>query len=243
MSANAESSRWTQTQALLWQALHERRPGIVIPVLAPALVAATAVAASWWAPALVVAGVAAVVSALAGLGAWMAGAWASESRARGSSNWAESARPQIQSARRLALFEGASWLYAGWYMTLRIREEVDRAKRYKQPLSLLLVDRAAGARKSSKDDREELERALRKQARSADLVGALTSERIAIVLPATDRKGARQAKRRLQDVAEGCGYAVGAATLADEIAGSDELIEAAVQDLGQRQKRTQRRSA
>lgn len=217
-----------------------RSPAVLLPVLTPVLVTLVVVAVGAALPIYATLFIAFIMAVPAAVVTWFAGVRASESLAHESNTSAEITHIHIQQLRHISLLESGSSLYAGWYLTLRLREEVERAKRYGQLLSVLLL---APSEAAGPPVRRGLENQLRHRLRSSDVAGVLPDDRVAVILPNTGIKEARQAARRLQPHASSCGYQVGAARLSAEVGDHEELLSAAVDDIQVRRKRTKRRAA
>ena len=223
--------------------VEQRRAGVLLPLIAPVVVALLTVVLMLVLPAIVVAPIATVAAVSAAMLVWSSGVWTAESQARESRDLADVTRSQLKRLRHITLFEGGSLFYATWYITLRLREEAERAKRYGQPLSVLVLAPAGSAEAGSSHDLKGLEDAIRYQVRASDLPGVLPDDHVAIVLPNADAKEARAAKRRLEPHAAKFGYALGVATQKGERANHDELVTAALDSISRQQKRETQRAA
>ena len=227
--------------ATLRDIIRRRGVALLLPLLASVLFALTIGALAIALPPIVATPIAVGVAVPALILAWISGVWERDCLAHESKALADITRMQTQKARRIALFESDALLYASWYLTLRLREEVERARRYGQPLSLLVL--APRSSRRGAHDRAGLADALRQQIRASDLAGALPDDRVGIVLPNTGVTEVRQTKRRLQPYAARFGYAVGTATQTGEEANSEELMKTALDTVHRRQKREQQRAA
>ncbi|WP_041667317.1 sensor domain-containing diguanylate cyclase [Acetohalobium arabaticum] len=105
-----------------------------------------------------------------------------------------------------AIKDGLTQLYNYSYFQHALSEEIDRAKRYQQDLSLLLLD--IDDFKEINDtyghlvgDKvlEELSTILKKTTRKIDIVARYGGEEFAIILPETDIEGARLLGSRIND--------------------------------------------
>jgi GGDEF domain-containing protein len=136
---------------------------------------------------------------------------------------------QIESGRRLVIYERETGLFAHWYVTLRGQEECDRAKRYGHRLSVLLVEPEAG------DDpwmvQANLSSWISAHLRRADIAGYLGNGRHVVVLPETNADGAREAIRRLTESVPRAQYAVSA--FPDDGTDFEELYRSAAARFGE----------
>jgi GGDEF domain-containing protein len=100
-----------------------------------------------------------------------------------------------ETGRRLAIYERETGLLAHWYVTLRGKEECERAVRYRRPMALLLVEIAAAS--DPKTMQEQLPQWLRQGFRGVDIIGYLGNGRYVVLMPETDLTPARHAATRL----------------------------------------------
>ncbi len=214
-----------------------RRPVVLLPVL---ISVSGTIAAVLVAPALHIVAAASVALVVAVPGAiivWGSGLRASTAQERESRTLAQVTRFQLQKRRHTSLQDSESLLYADWYFTLRLEEEIQRAKRYGQPLSFLILAPSGARHRTNPPDRLGLAQALRRRVRSSDVPGLAGDDRIAVLLPSTGVKRASQARRRLQPLAARFGYAIGNATLVGDAMDYDGLVTAALDNIQQRQNR------
>jgi GGDEF domain-containing protein len=226
----------SQIWTILCQTLRDR-PVVLLPALAPVLSAIVAVLV---APAvhIIVAIAVAVIVAVPGVAiAWGSGLAAGTSQEQVSRAFVHTARQQLQKRRQTFLQDDGSLLYADWYFALRFEEEIQRAKRYGQPLSLLVFAPSGLRHKNGLPDRLGLAQALRQRLRSSDVPGPLSDDEVAIALPNTGVRRAGQARRRLQPVGARFGYSIGTATLVADATDREGLTAAALADIQQRQRR------
>lgn len=104
---------------------------------------------------------------------------------------------QIETGRKLVIYERETGLFAHWYVTLRGEEECDRAARYGRTLGLLLVEPAPGANTWVVQD--NLADWMRRTTRTTDVAGYLGNARYVVLMPETDRAGADNLLRRLHE--------------------------------------------
>lgn len=91
--------------------------------------------------------------------------------------------------RRRPTFDRDTGLHANWYFRLRVEEEIVRATRYGQPLTLLCLTGSPAALRTPR-------LALKRWLRQVDFAGDL-GEVIAVVLPNTSRDGAATLAERI----------------------------------------------
>ena len=134
-----------------------------------------------------------------------------------------------ETGRRLAIYERETGLLAHWYVTLRGKEECERAARYRRPMALLLVEIAAAS--DPKTMQEQLPQWLRQRFRGVDIIGYLGNGRYVVLMPETDLTPARQAASRLLGGLDGVD--VGLSGLPVDGTTFEELYAAAAKRLGQ----------
>lgn len=112
----------------------------------------------------------------------------------------------VENARlyRLAITDGLTGLYNRQHLAERLREEVDRAHRYTQPLTLLLVDLDHFKRFNDRHGHQVGDEVLEQVAarivgatRESDLVARYGGEEFVALLPNTGREGGQRAATRL----------------------------------------------
>jgi diguanylate cyclase (GGDEF)-like protein len=111
--------------------------------------------------------------------------------------------------RRLASTDGLTALYNHRSFQERLTQEVERAKRYGHPLSLIIIDVDNFKRYNDlyghpQGDRvlRDLARLLRQVSRTSDTVARYGGEEFAIILPETDRVNARKMGHRIREHVE-----------------------------------------
>ncbi|MBS1186869.1 MAG: diguanylate cyclase with sensor [Burkholderiaceae bacterium] len=117
--------------------------------------------------------------------------------------------------RRLATTDSLTGLFNRRHFLARGEEEIDRARRYGQPLSLIMVDidhfkLVNDTLGHEAGDRVLLALAaiLTAQSRASDCVGRLGGEEFALLLPQADSAAARQAGLRLLDAVSAARVAI-----------------------------------
>lgn len=118
----------------------------------------------------------------------------------------------VENARlyRMAITDSLTGLYNRQHLAERLKEEVDRAHRYKTPLAVLLLD--LDHFKSVNDqfghaggDRalEEIASRMIAVTREVDIVARYGGDELLVILPNTGREGAEIAAKRLLEVIRG----------------------------------------
>lgn len=172
----------------IWHGWHARRAGVVVAGTAIAVAAALATR-SLGAPSAAMVLIAAIGGSLAVLLLLV-----DRSEARQLAR--ESSLRRIrQYGERLAIYDRETGLYAYWYFSLRLEEEMERARRYSQPLALILIESTAG--RLAPDDEEHLFSALIETFRTSDIVAHLGNLRFVALLTNTNASGASVAVQRL----------------------------------------------
>jgi len=134
-----------------------------------------------------------------------------------------------ETGRRLAIYERETGLLAHWYVTLRAKEECERAVRYRRPMAILIAEIAAASDPQSMQ--EQLPQWLRQRFRGVDIIGYLGNGRYIVLMPETDLTPARQAASRLLGGLGGVD--IGLSGMPVDGTTFDELYAAAVKRLGQ----------
>ena len=107
----------------------------------------------------------------------------------------EGLRRLREMGERLAIYDRETGLFAYWYFTLRLEEEVARCARYGQTFSLLLLEARTG--RWSPEDESALFRHMSESVRNCDLVAHLGNLRFIVLLANTDATGAMVVKEHL----------------------------------------------
>lgn len=134
-----------------------------------------------------------------------------------------------ETGRRLAIYERETGLLAHWYVTLRAREECERAVRYRRPMAVVIAEIAAGSDPQAMQG--QLPQWLRQRFRGVDIIGYLGNGRYIVLMPETDLAPARQAAGRLLGGLSGVD--VGLSGLPVDGTTFEDLYAAAVKRLGQ----------
>ena len=100
----------------------------------------------------------------------------------------EGLRRLREMGERLAIYDRETGLYAYWYFSLRLKEEVDRCARYRQGFSLLLLEAQTG--RLAPDEESALFQHMSDKFRNSDLVAHLGNLRFIVLLASTDAVGA-----------------------------------------------------
>jgi len=96
---------------------------------------------------------------------------------------------------RLAIYDRETGLFAYWYFSLRLEEEVARCSRYGQTFSLLLLEAETG--RWAAGDESALFRYMAESFRNCDLVAHLGNLRFIVLLASTDAQGAMVVREHL----------------------------------------------
>ncbi len=100
----------------------------------------------------------------------------------------EGLRRLREMGERLAIYDRETGLYAYWYFSLRLKEEVDRCARYGQGFSILLLEAQTG--RLAPDEESALFQHMSDKFRNSDLVAHLGNLRFIVLLASTDAQGA-----------------------------------------------------
>ena len=138
------------------------------------------------------------------------------------------ATENAETGRRLAIYERETGLLAHWYVTLRGKEECERAARYRRPIALFVTEIAPEA--DARATQDQLPRQLTKNFRKVDIIGYLGNGRYVVLMPEADMAGARLAASRFRESLKGVD--VGLAELPTDGTTYDQLYAVASQRLG-----------
>jgi GGDEF domain-containing protein len=98
-------------------------------------------------------------------------------------------------AQRLVIYDRETGLYADWYFRLRLEEELQRARRFGEPCTLLLIEAREG--RLGRERELRLFHLMTTTFRGTDIVAHLGSLRFAALLSNTTGDGATIARDRL----------------------------------------------
>jgi GGDEF domain-containing protein len=101
-----------------------------------------------------------------------------------------------EEGRRLVIYDRETGLYAYWYFSLRLQEEMARSDRRREPFTLMLVEATRG--RVSQDEERHLFACMQDGFRKTDLVAHLGNLRFVALLPNTSRDQAEAASRRMK---------------------------------------------
>jgi|CXWL01.1.fsa_nt_gi hypothetical protein len=101
-----------------------------------------------------------------------------------------------RSERRGPMMDERTGLHADWYFKLRIDEEIARAKRYGQPLTVI------GISAPSKEALAQVRQTTQDSLREVDFAGDL-GQQVAVCLPNTSRSGAWNVVARMTESTKG----------------------------------------
>lgn len=154
----------------------------------------------------------------------------------------------FEETRTLAITDGMTGLYNHRYFLESLGNEFERAKRYKRPLSLLMIDvdffknyNDAHGHPKGDEVLKAVAGILKKSVRKSDFVARYGGEEFAVILPETERPMALALAERIRKEVESTGFpggetqplgkisiSIGTATTVDGITkGIEELIKAA----------------
>jgi GGDEF domain-containing protein len=115
-------------------------------------------------------------------------------RAEVSARVLEKTGQQTERRRRLVMYDPQTGLLARWYFELRFQEECLRARRYQEPLTLLVVGFPGPP---SNELLLTLAGWLLRHARASDLLGHASDDRFMLAMTNTPREGAQHFQERL----------------------------------------------
>ena len=104
----------------------------------------------------------------------------------------------VNSGRKLVIYERDTGLFAHWYVELRGNEECDRARRYKRPLSIIVVEPARGLSGEEWATQQAVSNWLGRELRQSDIAGYLGNGRYVVLMPEADAAAVGHVIRRLK---------------------------------------------
>jgi GGDEF domain-containing protein len=145
----------------------------------------------------------------------------------------ETLRVGTDRRRRLYLYDPETAILQRWYFEMRVEEELERARRYGQPLSVVVLRLARPVERPLKEtempDAAVAQRAAR-AVRSVDLAAGLGPFEYGFCLPNTPRDGACAAASRIGVALSDCALMIGIACYPqDHVAGGSILTQAYLQ--------------
>ncbi|GEM_PF-3783491 len=159
----------------------------------------------------------------------------------------EDAKKQIRS---FDITDQLTGLYTYPYFQSRLETEIDRARRYNHPISIVIVDLVSFSDFNQRHGRLMVEAilkrftvgVLRRVLRNTDLIGRYGGDQFIVMLTETPKEGAAVAAKRLQDVAStgillpngervNLPIQYGISTFPADAVSADSLVRAADKDL------------
>lgn len=137
----------------------------------------------------------------------------------------EGLRQLRELGQRLAIYDRETGLFAYWYFSLRLEEEVARCARYGQTFSLLLLEAQTG--RWASDDESALFQHMSESFRNCDLVAHLGNLRFIVMLTNTDAQGALVVREHLTADEQLSTFTVGLASFPVDGDSSEALLSAA----------------
>jgi GGDEF domain-containing protein len=130
-----------------------------------------------------------------------------------------------QMGERLAIYDRETGLFAYWYFSLRLNEEIQRSKRYGQEMSVLLLEAESG--QWAPEDEAALLQFMTKEFRDCDLAAHIGNLRFIVLLPSTNEERVKIACERLGAAPELARVSVGAASFPVDGEDTESLLSAA----------------
>jgi len=119
----------------------------------------------------------------------------------------ESLRKRISFLEKMSEFDEVTQLYSQGYFDRRFHQELRRAERYCEFLSLVLIDMSSVLADQSPQRRakmlKELGELIGKAVRATDILARLGKNRLALILTETPKEGAFRLAERLHDKVAG----------------------------------------
>lgn len=100
-----------------------------------------------------------------------------------------------------ATLDATTGLYDGQTIRLRMVEEVTRARRYRYPVSLVVVVFEGAEAQQAEERLHQLAELLERHVRTVDIIARCEQDSLVLLLPHTAADGARQLGERVYDMA------------------------------------------
>jgi GGDEF domain-containing protein len=105
----------------------------------------------------------------------------------------ERAAEEAGAARRLAIFDQETGLYAAWYLERRFAEEAERSSRYGRAMSAIVFQ---GSRVGAALVTDPIAQWLAEKVRGCDFAASIGDSRYFLLMPETDAVGALSLRNR-----------------------------------------------
>jgi diguanylate cyclase (GGDEF)-like protein len=109
--------------------------------------------------------------------------------------------PERMQRAHAASIDPATGLYDGWTIKVRATEEISRARRYRYPVSLVVVAFPSTEQRLIEERVRQLADLLERHVREADILARYGYDSLALLLPHTDEAGVRCVGERIQQLA------------------------------------------
>ncbi len=155
----------------------------------------------------------------------------------------ESLRKRISFLEKMSEFDEVTQLYSQGYFERRFTQELRRAERYCEFLSLVLIDMSSAlAEQSSSAEAKavkELGQLVHRTVRATDILAKLGKNRLAVLLTETPKEGAFRLAERLREKVTGSGlwegfqglkeesFNIGIASFPEDGTQQDDLLQVA----------------